>query len=214
MSCWDEKYRPKTLDEVVGQDKVVRYFKNAINNGGDINHCIFHGNSGTGKTTIANIVADELNVDLIELNASDDRGIGMIRKKVLEAMRCSSFKGKYKIIFLDETESLMVDAMNCLKRPMELYKHIARIFFSCNNPSNIIEPIKSRCSIFQFIPISKEDMVKRLRFIAGKEELDFGEDCFEYIIKKAHGDMRKAINLLEQLKNQGFEVSEFGLFME
>lgn len=210
---WDEKYRPKTLDEVVGQYKVVRYFKSAINNGGDINHCIFHGNSGTGKTTIANIVANELKVDLIGLNASDDRGIVMIRKKVIEAMRCSSFKGKYKIIFLDETESLMADAMNCLKRPMEVYKDIARVFFSCNDDSNIIEPIKSRCTDFQFIPISKEDMVKRLKFIAEKEELDFGPDCFEYIVKKAHGDMRKAVNLLEQLKNQGFEADEFGLFM-
>jgi len=211
---WVEKYRPKTLDEMVGQNKIRRYFSNIINNGQNLNHYIFVGKSGVGKTTLARILADTLNADFLEFNASDDRSITFIRNKIIPAMRSVSLRGRYKIIFLDETENLMADAMNCLKSPMEKYSHNAKLIFACNDMSNINSAIRSRCIIFQFAPISNEEMKSRLLYIAEKEGVDVDDDILNYICEKSHGDMRIAINLLEKIHLQGFEKNDFGLILE
>ena len=204
--AWTEKYRPKTLAEFVGQEKVKRYVQSVINNGGEINHLIFHGFSGTGKTTMAGIIANELNVELIEFNASDDRTLNFIREKVIPAMRCRSFT-KYKIIFLDETDSMTKEALFCLRRPMELYEKNAKIIFSCNDDSNIIDAIRSRCISFHFKPIPRNLIIQRLRFIAQKEGVSVTEDILEEIAEKSRGDLRRAINMLEAYHRGALEFT-------
>lgn len=208
---WAEKYRPKTLDDIVGQELVVRYFKNIQNNSGQINHCIFHGDAGTGKTTTANILSNTLGCDLLPFNASDDRTLNFIRNTIIPAMKYIAFNGNYKIIFMDECENLVKDAWECLRSPMEKMSKNARIIFSCNDKSNIIEPVVSRCTVFQFMPIEKEGMIRRLKYIASQENMSVSENEYKYLLQKAHGDMRKGINLLEQLKHGGLEITDFDL---
>ena len=210
---WAEKYRPKTLDEIVGQERIVRYLKSVVNNGGDLNHCIFYGASGTGKTSTAYALANELGVEILEFNASDDRTLNFIREKILPAMKYRSFSKKFKLIFLDEADNLMKDSLQALRRPMEIYWNNARLIFSCNDLSifNQVPAIKSRCVVFQFKPLQPEAIEKRLRQIAMMENVNVDDGVFRYISKKAHGDMRIAINMLESYVNGGLEINEFEL---
>jgi len=209
--AWVEKYRPKNLIEFVGQEKVKRYVESVINNGGEINHLIFYGYSGTGKTTMARIIANELGVELIEFNASDDRTLNFVREKIIPAMRYRSFTGKYKIIFLDETDSMTKEALFCLRRPMELYEKNAKIIFSCNDDGNIIDAIRSRCISFHFKPIPRDLIVQRLKLIAQREGVNVTDDILGEIAEKSRGDLRKAINLLEAYHRGALEFtgSEF-----
>ena len=204
---WVEKYRPKRLLEFVGQDKVVRYAQNVINNGGEINHLIFHGKSGTGKTTMAKILANELDVELLMYNASDDRTLNFIREKIIPAMRYKPLFGIYKIIFLDETDSMTKESLFALRSPMELYEKNAKIIFSCNDDSNIIDAIRSRAITFEFMPLKKPDIISRLGFIADRENVDVSNDILEEIAEKSHGDLRKAINMLEAYHKGALEFT-------
>ena len=191
-----EKYRPQKLIEFVGQDKVRKYAENVIANG-EINHLIFHGNSGTGKTTMARILARELNVELLNFNASNDRTLNFIRERIIPAMRYKPLFGKYKIIFLDETDSMTKESLFALRSPMEQYEKNAKIIFSCNDDSNIIDAIRSRAITFEFYPLKKVEIMSRLSFIADKEGINVTNEILEEIASKSHGDLRKAINLLE-----------------
>lgn len=204
---WVEKYRPKTLADVVGQDRVIRYLSSCRDNGREFNHMVFYGKtSGIGKTSTARALAYELGVDFLEFNASDDRTLSFIRKTIINAMRYSPFTGGFKLIFLDETESLLNDAMFALRSPLEKYFSNCRIIFGCNDKSNIDKAIISRCIVFQFVPISKETLVKRLRHIAEKESLTVDNRILDQISDKAKGDLRKAINWLQVYKNNGWDT--------
>jgi len=130
-------------------------------------------------------------------NASDDRTLSFIRERIIPAMRYKPMFGRYKIIFLDETDSMMKDSLFALRSPMELYEKNAKIIFSCNDDSNIIDAIRSRAITFEFRSLKKENVMSRLRFIADKENVDIDNNILEEIAEKAHGDLRKAINMLE-----------------
>lgn len=194
---WIEKYRPTRLIEFVGQDKVKKYVESVLNNGGEINHLIFYGSPGTGKTTMARVIANELGIEIVEFNASNDRSLNFVREKIIPTMRYKSFTGRYKIIFLDETDSMTKEALFCLRRPMELYSQNAKIIFSCNDDSNIIDAIRSRCISFFFKPISKNLIIQRLKYISEREGVDITDDILNEIAERGGGDLRKAINLLE-----------------
>jgi len=193
---WDEKYRPKTLDEIVGQKKAIKYFKNCVNNGGEINHCILKGPSGTGKTSITHAVANELGAELIEWNASDERGLDFVRNKVIPAMKHPPFNSKYKILFLDEAENMLTDSLNALRRPLERYRHNAKVIFAYNT-GKLGDAILSRCIEFNFTSLSKKNIVKKLRDISKQEGVDISNNILDIISEKSKGDLRKAINLLE-----------------
>jgi len=133
----------------------------------------------------------------MELNASDDRGIQTVRKKIKGfAERRMGTKG-LKLIILDEADSLTGDAQSALRRVMENYPN-TRFCILCNYQSKIIKPIRSRCVAFQFYPLSKEDVVARLRFVAEGEDLTVEDEAFDLIYEASGGDMRYAISLLEQ----------------
>lgn len=202
FEIWVEKYRPKTLDEVVGQDEVVQRLKGYVRQK-NIPHLLFSGPPGTGKTATAIALTRDLfeNVwrdNFIELNASDERGIEVVRTKVKEFARIAPMGGApFKIIFLDEADALTPDAQAALRRTMEMFSKSCRFILSCNYLSRIIEPIQSRCAIFKFRPIPKEAMKKKLLEICEKEKVKITEEGLETLIYISGGDFRKAINALQ-----------------
>jgi replication factor C small subunit len=200
---WIEKYRPKTLNDIVGQDNIVERLKAYVKTK-NVPHLIFAGPAGTGKTTSALALSREFFGEEIwkqnfhELNASDERGIGIIRGKIKDFTRTSPIgKTRVKIIFLDEADSLTPEAQAALRRTIEKYTHICRFILSVNYSSKIIEPIQSRCAIFRFTPIKSEHIKKYLRKIATKEKLEITTDGLETLIFISRGDLRKAINTLQ-----------------
>jgi len=199
---WIEKYRPAKLDEVIGQEHVVRSLKAYVKSG-SIPHMLFAGPAGVGKTTCAINLAREFYGDawrenFVELNASDERGLEVVRGRIKNFARTAPLAGApYKIIFLDEADALTPDAQAALRRTMERYSNTCRFILSCNYSSKIIEPIQSRCVVFRFSPISNEDMKNYLQKIARNEGIEISEDGMKSIIYIANGDLRKAINILQ-----------------
>ena len=199
---WIEKYRPTNLSEVVGQSAVTTRLKNYVKER-SMPHLLFAGPAGTGKTTSAIALAKELfgelwKHNLHELNASDERGIDVVRGKIKEFARTAPLgEDGFKIIFLDEADALTGAAQAALRRTMEKYSRTCRFVMSCNFSSKIIEPIQSRCAVFRFRPIKAEDVERYLKFVSGKEGLKVEKNGYESLTYLAQGDLRRAINSLQ-----------------
>ncbi|ADN50283.1 replication factor C small subunit [Vulcanisaeta distributa] len=210
---WVEKYRPSRIDDIIDQDHVKARVKEMLANG-NIPHLLFFGPPGTGKTTMALAIARELYGDawrenVLELNASDERGIAMIREKVKEfAKTMPTVKAPFRLIILDEADNMTPDAQQALRRIMEMYTTSVRFILLANYPSGIIEPIQSRCSLFRFSPLPKDAVLGRLREIASKEGVKVTDDALEAIWDVSQGDMRKAINTLQAAASLGGVVDE------
>jgi len=202
QEIWTEKYRPKTLSDIVGQTHIIERL-NAYATAKNVPHLIFAGPPGTGKTTAALALAHEVfgehhwTQNFHEPNASDERGIGIIRGKIKDFARTAPIGATFKIIFLDEADSLTQEAQAALRRTIERYTHICRFILSVNYSSKVIEPIQSRCAVFRFKPLTGEDVKKYIRKIATKEHLEITPDGLEALIFIARGDMRRAINILQ-----------------
>ena len=199
---WIEKYRQKKLSEVVGHREIIERLSAYVRSK-NIPHLLFAGPAGTGKTTCAIAIAREIFGDawkqnFHELNASDERGINVVRGKIKDFARTAPIGDVgFKIIFLDEADALTSDAQAALRRTMEMYSHVCRFILSANYSSRIIEPIQSRCAIFRFRPLSNEDIKSYIRMIAEKEGLEITDEALDAIAFIAKGDMRKAINALQ-----------------
>ena len=199
---WIEKYRPTNLSEVVGQSSVTDRLKNYVKER-SMPHLLFAGPAGIGKTTSALALAKEMfgelwKHNLHELNASDERGIDVVRGKIKEFARTAPLgEDGFKIIFLDEADALTGAAQAALRRTMEKYARTCRFIMSCNFSSKIIDPIQSRCAVFRFKPIKAEDLEKYLKFVASKEGLKITSEGYQAITYLAQGDLRRAINGLQ-----------------
>jgi replication factor C small subunit len=198
---WVEKYRPKTLKDVVGHDKIRNRLQKYVEQE-NVPNLMFSGPAGTGKTSSAIALAKELfegnfEQNFLELNASDERGIDVVRKTIKDFARTLAFDSHFKIIFLDECDALTSDAQQALRRTMEKYTKTCRFILSCNYSSKIIEPLQSRCVIYRFKPLNGEDIEKQMEHIAEKEKLKLEEDAKKAINYVAQGDLRKAINIIQ-----------------
>jgi len=218
-AVWTEKYRPRTLDDVVGQDRIVERLQSYVERN-DLPHLLFAGEAGIGKTTSAQAIARELYGDdwqeyFLELNASDDRGIDVIRNEV-KSFAESDWRGRETdtpgLIFLDEADSLTDDAQSALRRTMEQYSNNVRFILSCNYSSRIIDPIQSRCAVFRFSPVGEEAMGDYVREIAETEGIELTDDGVDALVYAADGDMRKAINGLQAAAVTGDVVDEEAVY--
>ena len=201
-TIWIEKYRPVILADIVGQDDIVERLQSYVKTG-NLPHLLFTGSAGVGKTTAAVALAreffrDSWNLNFRELNASDERGIDVVRNQIKQFARTSPLGGAtFKILFLDEADALTPDAQAALRRTMESYATTCRFILSCNYSSRIIDPIQSRCAIYRFRSLSGEAITKEILRIAGNEKVRIDEGAIRAIVYIAQGDMRKAINALQ-----------------
>jgi replication factor C small subunit len=210
---WTEKYRPRKLDEVAGQAEVVRSLK-AFVKAKNMPNMLFSGPPGVGKTTCCLALAHEIfGADLagnfLELNASDDRGIDIVRGKIKDFARSVSMgKVPFKLIFLDEGDALTSDAQQALRRTMESNSSVTRFIISANYSSRIIEPIQSRCAVFRFMPLTKEDSHKALARVAEGESLKIDEKAYDAIYYVSEGDMRRALNIAQGCSMHSQHITE------
>ncbi|MFH0890342.1 MAG: replication factor C small subunit [Candidatus Aenigmatarchaeota archaeon] len=217
FEIWTEKHRPKEFNEFVGQEHVIRRLENFVKSR-SLPHMMFAGPAGCGKTTAALMIARKLFGDawkynFLDLNASDERGIDVIRNKVKEFARTKSLGNlPFKLIFLDEADALTNEAQNALRRTMENYTNTARFIISCNFSSKIIEPIQSRCAVFRFKPLDSEHVEKQLENVAVKEGLKISKSAIKAVAIISEGDMRKAINILQTAATTKDEISESDIF--
>lgn len=208
---WTEKYRPKLLKEIIGQDHIIERIAAYVKER-NLPHLLFAGPAGVGKTTTALCIARELfgenfKESFLELNASDERGIDVIRGKIKEFARTKPILMDFKIIFLDEADALTPDAQHALRRTMEQYTKNCRFILSCNYSSKIIEPIQSRCAIFRFKKIPRAALKEHLKKILTLEKQKWTEEGINLILDICEEDVRKAINILQSAAVIG-EVNE------
>jgi replication factor C small subunit len=201
-TIWIEKYRPSKLADIVGQDEIVERLSSYVKTG-TLPHLLFTGSAGVGKTTAAVTLAHEFfkdswQMNFRELNASDERGIDVVRNQIKQFARTTPLgNATFKILFLDEADALTTDAQAALRRTMESYAQTCRFILSCNYSSKIIDPIQSRCAIYRFKPLGPDAIMEEARRIACREGLTITNDAMNAIVYIAQGDMRKAINALQ-----------------
>lgn len=210
---WSEKYRPRKLDDIAGHTEIIARLKGFVKNK-SLPHLLFAGPPGTGKTSAVIALANEIlgqdriQGNILELNASDDRGIDVIRNQVKKFARILPSHGvPFKIISLDEADALTSAAQHALRRTMERYVSTSRFILLCNYPGKIIEPIQSRCAYFRFSRLDQETIYVNLERIANLEKLDWKTEGLNTIIEVSEGDMRKAINILQATASIGGEIN-------
>jgi replication factor C small subunit len=213
LNMFTEKYRPTEFVDVKGQEKIIPRLKSFVENK-NMPHLLLTGPAGIGKTTLALIIAkktfgEDWNHNFLELNASDERGIDVVRVKVKDFARTKSIKNvPFKIIYLDECDSLTKDAQQALRRTMETYSNSCRFILSCNYSSKIIDPIQSRCSVFRFRPLSEENVSEMIDKIIVSEGLKCDMSAKKAIYEVSEGDARRVANILQSCASVSKEITE------
>ncbi len=210
---WNDKYRPKTFKDFVGNRDTLTAIEGFILSG-DIPHLLFEGDVGTGKTALAEVIATKLlgegNANFVELNASGEREEKDIKKNVVKAIRHIPMGSSMRVFLFDEAEGLKPTAQDLLKRPVEKAKNTLFIF-TTNDLNAIIKPIRSRCAVFQFKPLADNDIIEGLKRIMVKENFNLDDSILREIAKNSNGDMRTAINELQKasaLNNRNVEIDK------
>src|SRR6476661_9292717 len=211
---WVEKYRPKKLDDIINQKEIINSLKNLTKKPEEMPHLIFAGPAGVGKTTMGLCLARELlgenwKEDTLELNASDERGIKMVRERVKEfagviKLDLGNKKDRlFRLIILDEADEMTSEAQTALRRIIEDSSKTTRFIIICNYLSQIIEPIQSRCVVFRFKRIEKEIIENYLKSLCKKEEIKYDDKAISQIFDSTNGDLRHSINVLQTASVMG-----------
>jgi replication factor C small subunit len=213
LDLWTEKYRPPTLSGIIGQKAIIEGLQKFVESRA-VPHCLFAGPPGTSKTTAAMAMARDLFGDFfsrnfMELNASDERGIDVVRNQIKNFARTlPAGDAPFKILVLDEADHLTSEAQHALRRTMESYAQSCRMILICNYSSRIIPPIQSRCAIFRFSRLADDDIADRLKHIAKEERVAIGQKGIDAILYLSEGDMRAAINLLQAASSASGKVTD------
>lgn len=209
---WIEKYRPQNFDEIIGQSKIINILQKMIENG-SFPHLILSGISGTGKTSTINAIINKLYGNnktfmIMKLDASDDRGISAVREEIKGfAEKLSLFNQGIKLIILDEADSMTFDAQFALRRIIEKYSDTTRFCLVCNYENKIINPIKSRCLNFRFVPLNNKNIVTKLNYICKNENINTSDKTLKVIAELSNGDFRKSINLLQSVSMSNSNIT-------
>ncbi len=216
-AIWTEKYRPKEFSEVLGQDQIVSRVEAFVKQK-NMPHVMFAGPAGIGKTSLSLVVARQLfgeswRSNFLELNASDERGIDVIRNKVKDFARTRAIGNvPFKVIYLDECDALTREAQQALRRTMENYTQTTRFILSCNYSSKIIDPIQSRCAVFRFRPLPKKDIITLIDKIAKEEKLTIDTAAKEALYMVSEGDCRRVENILQSAAALADKIDEEIIF--
>tara|TARA_A200000159_G_scaffold145537_1_gene151225 strand:- start:2209 stop:3129 length:921 start_codon:yes stop_codon:yes gene_type:complete len=191
-SLWVEKYRPDTLDGYVGNEHILEKVKIYIENE-DVPHLLLYGVAGTGKTTLAKIITNQIDCDLMYINASDENSVDAVRDKIRGFASSMGFR-KWKVIILDEADYLTPNAQAALRNLMETFSKSTRFILTCNYVEKIIDPIQSRCQTFAITPPSKKDVAKRLNDILKEEDVEFDVQDLVTLVNSGYPDIRRVLN--------------------
>lgn len=216
-TIWTEKYRPSTFEEVKGQADIIRTIKAMVKKK-NLPHLLLAGPPGCGKTTLSLVIAKQLfgeewRRNFLELNASDDRGIDVVRNTIKDFAKTKAI-GNYpfKIIYLDECDSLTREAQQALRRTMENFVSGTRFILSCNYSSKIVDAIQSRCAVFKFKPLPTEDIKTVIMDVAKAEKMNITPEAVTALCETSEGDVRKLINLMQSCAAIGTEIKEDSVY--
>ena len=206
-SLWVEKYRPDTLDGYVGNEHILEKVKIYIENE-DVPHLLLYGVAGTGKTTLAKIITNQIDCDVMYINASDENSVDAVRDKIRGFASSMGFR-KWKVVILDESDYLTPNAQAALRNLMETFSKSTRFILTCNYVEKVIDPIQSRCQTFAITPPSKKEVAKRLHQILTEESVDFNNEDLAVLVNGGYPDIRRVLNAAQrQVVNGKLKIDE------